>query len=195
MKRIAPDSNESQMHLEAMLYLLEDPALDRVAFETRLLEDARLSEVLANAVDTFLRLQSAEFESFPVGIVEEDRRVSSDSRARRWLFFPALAASLVLACFVCWQAFVLVQAISSNNASSVSLASSLSLNSVVLAWGDLQTDRDDSGLVQETSSSDLSASLSFADSFVEADVPDWLVLAAVETTDNNNPGDGKVFLQ
>ncbi len=192
MKKKAPDSNESQMHLEAMLYLLEDPALDRIAFEARLVEDARLNEVLANAVDTFLRLQSAEFESFPVGIVDVDRRVSSDSGAHRWLFFPALAASLFLACFVCWQAFVWMQAISSNNAS---LASSMSVNSVVLAWGDLQTDRDDSGLVQEASSSDLNASLSFADSFVEADVPDWLVLAAVETTDNNNSGDGKVFLQ
>ena len=195
MKKRAPDSNESQMHLEAMLYLLEDPALDRNEFEARLLEEPQLCEILANSVDAFLRFQSTEPDSFSGPMVQEIRRAAAGTGDRGSLFLPVVAASLLLACFVGWQAFVLIQSISSNSASSVSLASSLSLNNVVLAWGDLQTDRDDSGMVQETSNSDLDSSLSLADSFVEADVPDWLVLAATETTDDNNPGEGKVFLQ
>jgi hypothetical protein len=195
LKKTVPDSNESQMHLEAMLYLLEDPTLDRHAFETRLLEEPQLCEILANSVDAFLRLQSAKFESFPVRVVPETRQAAPDSGSFRWLFLPVIAASLFLACFVSWQAFVLTQANSSNHAPSVSSASSLSLNKIVLAWGDLQTDRDNAGLVQETNNSDLDSFLSLADSFAEAEVPDWLVQAAAETTDKSNPGDGKVFLQ
>lgn len=195
MNKTAPDSNESQLHLDAMLYLLEDPSLDRNAFEARLLEEPKLGEILANSVDAFLKLQATEFDSLPVSNCQDIRPASSYSGSRGRLFFPAIAASLFLACSVGWLGLVLIQSISSNNASSVSLASSLSLNSVVLAWGDLQADRDDSSLVQEVSHSDLESSLSLADSFVESDVPDWLVLAATDTTDIINPSDGKVFLQ
>jgi hypothetical protein len=51
---------ESKLHLEAMLYVLEDPALDRVAFEARLSEDVRLGEILADAVELFQSMRSVE---------------------------------------------------------------------------------------------------------------------------------------
>jgi hypothetical protein len=189
MNKTAPDSDESQMHLEAMLYLLNDPVLDRQAFEARLLNEPQLGEVLANAVDFFHGLQSVEFESNPKEGSDVARLALSDSSSLQWLFFPVLAASLFLACFVSWQAFDLMQTANSNPASRVSL------NSVVLAWGDLQLESEEPVSVQETSDGDLASSSSDTDFFAETEVPDWLVLAATDTSENNSTGDGKVFLQ
>ncbi len=189
MNEIAPDSDESQMHLEAMLYLLDDPALDRNAFEARLLNVPQLGEILANSVDAFHGLRFVNFKSNPNNEVHIDRLALSDSGSRQWLFFLALAASLFLVCFTGWRALNLIQTANSNSASSVSLGS------VVLAWGDLQLESEDAVSIQETIDGDLASSSNDTDALEETDVPDWLVLAATDVSDSNNFGDGKVFLQ
>ena len=66
MTAIDPDAIESQMHLEAMLYLLDDSALDRDAFEARLSNDFQLGEILAKAVGTFHNLRSSDLERLAV---------------------------------------------------------------------------------------------------------------------------------
>ena len=189
MNKIAPDSDESQMHLEAMLYLLDDPTLDRNAFEARLLNDPQLSEILADSVDAFHGLRSSRFASTSVSVIQVPRRPSIELIRRQRLFFPALAASLLLACFVGWRAIDLIQTANSNSASSVSLGS------VVLAWGDLQLESEDAVSIQETIDGDLASSPNDSDSLAETEVPDWLVLAAADISDSKDSGDGKVFLQ
>lgn len=189
MNKIAPDSDESQMHLEAMLYLLDDPALDRNAFEARLLSDPQLSEILASSVESFHGLRSSRFASTSVSVMRERRRPSIESIRHQRLFSLALASSLLLACFVGWRAIGLVQTTNSHSASSVSLGS------VVLAWGELQLESEDAVSIQETIDSDLASSSNDTDSLAETEVPDWLVLAAADISDSKDSGDGKVFLQ
>lgn len=189
MNNTDPDSDESQMRLEAMLYLLDDPAIDRNAFEARLLSDPKLSEILSDSVEVFHGLRSSNFASASETVMQEPRRPSIESIRHQRLFFLALAASLLLACFVGWRAIGLIQTANSNSASSVSLGS------VVLAWGDLQLESDDAVSIQEAIDGDLASSSNATDSLAETEVPDWLVLAATDISDSKDSGDGKVFLQ
>jgi len=190
MTATEPDANESRMHLEAMLYLLGDPALDRDAFEARLLSEPQLGEILANAVVLFHSLRSSNLKRLAVRPTRVSPAASQVKNAfRRGLFVPTVAASLFIACILGWQSFVRIQTGKSNSQISASL------NRVVLAWGDLQSDTEDSILVPETTVSEFVPALSLADSFAESEVPDWLVLAATNNSDGNDSGDGKVFLQ
>jgi len=210
MTAIDPDAIESQMHLEAMLYLLDDSALDRDAFEARLSNDFQLGEILAKAVGTFHNLRSSDLERLAVWPTSMSYRGFDFQNPRRergiadgpsppaaapiknsfrtGLFVPTVAASLFFACFLGWQAFLMTQTGKINSQLS-------SLNNVVLAWGDLQSEREDLSLTQESSDSEFAPALSLADSFVESEVPDWLVLAATKALDENDSGDGKVFFQ
>jgi hypothetical protein len=184
-----PDSSESQMHLESMLYLLDDPALDRGAFEARLIDDAQLSEILASAVVSFHVLKSCEPEQHAVRPAPVSRPAMPILRSIRYgLFVPAVAASLCIGCFLGWQIFESFQTGKTHSQLSASL------NSVVLAWGDLQADSNDSN-VQETSDREFTSALSGTDLLMESEVPDWLVLAATETIDSNDSVDAKVFFQ
>ena len=63
MENVETKFIESQLHLEAMLYLLDDAALDREAFEARLANDPRLGEILAQSVTVFQSLESINFDS------------------------------------------------------------------------------------------------------------------------------------
>ena len=192
MKAIDPDSYESQMHLEAMLYLLEDPAVDRDAFEARLLEDLQLSEILAAAVDTFLALKSARPESpAVVPATPSHTLVPFQFRATQGLLGLTIAASLLVACFLGWQTFV-----HGPYGSSVPSLSA-SRNGVVLAWGDLMLDSQvtENLSSQETIELESTAPLTGSESFSVSEVPDWLVLAAMENSDNQDSRDVKVFLQ
>ena len=189
MNKTASSSDESQMHLEAMLYLLDDPALDRQAFEARLLNDPQLNEILANSVETFHGLRSTKFDPSSVDAIQVPVRNSHESIARQRLYFPALAASLLLACVLSWRVIDLISTDKSNSASPVSIGS------VVLAWGDLQLESEDPMLSQESLDGELASSSNETDSFAESEVPDWLVLAATDISDSKDSGDGKVFIQ
>ncbi len=181
-----PQTNRTNEHLEAMLYLLDDPALDREAFEARLADDAQLGEILAQAVTTFQALQAASFK--PNGIAQGSvaRRTSSVLNALpQWQFLSVLAASILLACFLGWQTHFEMRSGLADNGS----------NNVVLAWGDIQSAVLDHQGTREVSEFELENALAMSDSLPEMDVPEWLVIAAADTAEGFELDDRKVIIQ
>lgn len=190
MKEMESVPNESQLHLDAMLFLLDDPALDRKLFEDRLLDNPQLGEILADAVGVLHELRSFEFERATVPAVQEARPAShNQSVIRQMLFVPAVAAAVLIACYVGWQSIEIAK----TNQSSSPLVTGV--NGVVLAWGELQSENDLFDSAHENFESDFVAPVSVTDSFAESDVPDWLVLAATNTSDGHDIEEDKVFLQ
>lgn len=120
--------NESKLFLEAMLYLLDDPALDRVDFESRLADDVRLCEILAESVSIHQALQLQALQLIDVNRQPEidlpalsSQRVVDATRAstashsnsstsnftishRFALSLATIAASLLLVSYIGWQA-------------------------------------------------------------------------------------------
>ena len=167
-------TNMTDEHCEAMLYLLEDPALDRLTFEARLADDPQLGEILAQAVTTFQSLRAVSFESEAVAQISASGIVSRGvPQYRSWQFASVLAASLLIAVFLGWQTLFSIRSGSNENGSS----------RIVLAWGDLQFDALDIQGVRETGDSEMETSLAMTDLFVENDVPEWLVMAATDAAE------------
>ena len=185
-------SNDSQKHLEAMLYLLDDPALDRNVFEARLGSDSQLAEILAETVPMLQTLQSVEFDfqsQFAIRLAN-----SSDSSYRRWQSIFVIAASLMLVGFLGWQTLVSIRSRQSEIASSG--AEIVSLNRVVWAWGELKADEPDFQLVRDTGDFENDHSLAMLDPFMERDVPEWLVMATADILEGDiDQSDSKVFIQ
>ncbi|MDZ4851970.1 MAG: hypothetical protein SGI77_22005 [Pirellulaceae bacterium] len=117
-------NNESEMHLEAMLYLLDDPALDRTAFEARLADDVQLCAILADAVEMHSALKALAFASIPMSLfaprtngesqvtldfsssTRHFRGATDDQRRdqNRRIAYAAIAASVLFAAAFGWQA-------------------------------------------------------------------------------------------
>ena len=98
------------MQLDAMLYLLDDPALDRDAFEARLANDVQLAEILAEAVSVFQSLQKVEFELEKQSMARTAH--ASVYSYHRWQSIPAMAASLLVFGYIGWQT---IQSMSSHS--------------------------------------------------------------------------------
>ena len=115
--------NESKLFLEAMLYLLDDPALDRVDFESRLADDVRLCEILAESVSIHQALQLIDVNRQPeIDLpalssqrVVDATRASTASHSNSFtsnftishrfaLSLATIAASLLLVSYIGWQA-------------------------------------------------------------------------------------------
>ena len=107
MANVETKSNESQLHLEAMLYLLADPALDRDAFEAKLANDPRLGEILAQSVTVFQSLESLEFDSQTIVRVAHP----SSQSYRSWISLATIAASLLLMGFLGLQTLAPIKSI------------------------------------------------------------------------------------
>ena len=191
MANFEPKSNESQMQLEAMLYLLDDPALDRNAFEARLANDSQLAETLAETVRVFHSLQSVQFaQSQSVGRLAH----SSVYSPRRWQSILVIAASLLLVGFLGWQTLVSIRSRQSEVASSST--ENVSLNSVVWAWGELRADEPEAQPVRDTGDFEYDHSLAMLDPFMVRDVPEWLVMATTDILEgDNDQKDAKVLIQ
>ena len=184
-------SNESQMHLDAMLYLLDDPILDRFAFEVRLANDSKLSEILTETVLVFHSLQSVKFDS---QLQSVDRLAhSSDYSNRRWQAFPVIAASLLLVGFLGWQT---LNSIRTRHYEIASGTENASRNQVVWAWGELRADESESQPLRDAVDFEFDNSLAIHDSFAERDVPEWLVMATTDRLEGDiDPKDVKAFIQ
>lgn len=184
MANLEIESNTSQMHLEAMLYLLDDPALNRDAFESRLANDAQLAEILAESVTVFQSLRKAEFAS-------EKPIVAPMARAyihsfRLWQSIPVIAASLLIFGFLGWQT---IQSMRSHS-------KEIAMNSVVWAWGELQTDNSDSQLSRDIGDSDFENTLAMLEPTGDSEVPEWLVLATAANVEGiADLEDGKALIQ
>ena len=179
-------TNVTDDHCEAMLYLLEDPSLNRVAFEARLANDPQLGEILAQTVTTFRSLRAFSFESEVVAQTTAPGIVSRGVPLYRlWQFASVLAASLLIAVFLGWQTFSSIRSGSNEIGSS----------RIVLAWGDLQFDALDTQGARETGDSEMEKSLTMNDLFGENDVPEWLVMAASDAAESFDTESEKGLVQ
>lgn len=178
-----PLTNMTDEHCEAMLYLLLDPSLDRLAFEARLADDPQLGEILAQAVTTFQWLRAVSFESEVVAQVSAPGSVSRGvPQYSPWQFASVLAASLLIAVFLGWQTLFSIRSGSNENGSS----------RIVLAWGDLQFDALDT---RETGDNEMENGLTMNDLYRVNDVPEWLVLAATDAAEGFDTESEKGLVQ
>ncbi len=172
--------DESELHLEAMLYVLEDPSLDREAFEARLAEDVRLAEILSEAVETLHSMRPSMGDSTAPSYFEiPSVRTFSDSPVRSnisgsipssWLGLASLAASILLVGFLGWKSF---QALSPETTTG----DVESFKNVAWAWGEIGTGHHDEPSTQYVSFVDDQVALAACESICESDVPEWLVMA------------------
>ncbi len=180
------------MQLEAMLYLLDDPALDRNAFEARLANNSQLAETLAESVCVFHSLQSVQFDSQSQSVGRLAH--SSVYSHRRLQSILVIAASLLLVGFLGWQTLVSIRSRQSEVASSST--ENVSLTSVVWAWGELRADEPEAQPVRDTGDFEYDHSLAMLDPFMVRDVPEWLVMATTEILEgDNDQRDAKVLIQ
>ncbi len=192
------DRDDSQSHLEAMLYVLQDPALDRTAFEARLEEDCRLGEILAEAVALFEMTQkmdswqpgsaaspNATFQSSdPAPSLVPAEPPASTRSGWRWVASLCAIAATLLVVLARWDGFP------SRDADAAST------QDVVLAWGAMQTDRIHIAMDRESVEWESEWNLASLDSVEEPDVPEWIVLATSDRLDRGlDARDGKGMLQ
>ncbi|MCY2976044.1 MAG: hypothetical protein NTW52_15420 [Planctomycetota bacterium] len=204
-------NDDSQLHLESMLYLLEDSVLDRDAFEVRLENDARLAEVLSESVTMFQSLKSIEpvvsesvsRESDLVTVCKPVPQAFESSRTRvshpRWNLVTCVAASIGFLGFLSWMIFETnrIEPVESD----LLVQNSVAIKNIVSAWSELKLDSESNANGNADSLVDLIDSeeeltLVGHDAFSEKDVPDWLVMATVDSVENNiEANDTKVLLQ
>ncbi len=187
MSNILAKADESQLHLDAMLYLLGDPALDRQAFEERLADDPRLGEILSDAVSVYQLTQSVStWRTLQAsGLTHPASPILALPRGV-WRTYTTLAASLLLFGFLGWQTLPWMRS------STTEIAS---LNSLVWAWGELQADRSDTQFLRDNNGSDFENAIALLDLSVESDVPEWLVLATADRMESHDLTDGKALIQ
>jgi hypothetical protein len=204
-------NDDTQLHLEAMLYLLEDPALDRDAFEARLENDVRLAEVLSESVTMFQSLKSLEFssaesnsrEADPVTVYHPIPQASESSRTRgshrSWNLSTCIAASIGFIGFLSWMIF------ETNRIEPVDhdlLAQNpVAIKNIVSAWSELKLNNEsiangNTDSLADPDESEEELTLVTHDAFSEKDVPEWLVMATVDSLETNiEANDTKVLLQ
>lgn len=167
-------NNLSTHLLEAMLYVLNDPVLDRDEYEQRLANDPVLGESLAEAVGL---LQNIKADSGSHTKPMVTIAVSSIDQRKPAAFWPgsiSIAASIALMAFVGWRSFVFER----NNRNQLA---NVQLANVVNAWSDLQQ-HDGLDIAEDTKlrSVGLDSELSpGTDEVLDTDVPDWLISASI----------------
>ncbi len=190
--------DESQLHLDAMLYVLEDPTLDRRAFEARLEDNSQLAEILADAVAFCLLTSNVTWDQHSTLLqpaIAPTALITYPVLGWRWVgTLSTLAASFLIVVFLCWQAF------QHKNPGSPEFAytnaETVSLNNVVLAWGDMQSEHSPFQSGRELVDFESESSLAILDSVGERDVPEWLVLATSDTLNHGlELSDGEGLLQ
>ena len=189
-------NNPSTHLLEAMLYALNDPALDRDEYEQRLANDPVLGESVAEAVGLLQDIQAVSGpHTKPMVAIAAS---SSDQRTpvAFWPWSISIAASIALIACVGWRFFVFernnhnqlanVQSanVQSANVQSANVQSAnVQLANVVNAWSDLQQldgldNAEDAKLRSVGLESELSPG---TEEVLDEDVPDWLIAASIAT--------------
>jgi hypothetical protein len=189
--------NSSELYLKAVLYLLEDPALDRNAFEELLAaDDGQLAELLSSAVyDLKLLKQSQSCFAGLGDQVREPVQLTSQNNtyfSSRMAWLSTIVASCVVVGFVGWQ-FVQNRSVERVAQTSIrypdfpsddSLVPIDALNiaersSMVQAWTEFRVVDDADAASSNGLISDPDCILCLhRDAPTELDVPEWLVQAA-----------------
>jgi hypothetical protein len=187
-----------------MLYLLEDSSLDRGAFEARLVDNERLGEILAEAVELLHAMRQSGSEGMtPVYLDASSvrtyadhcvKRDGSEAVSRSWLGLAVFAASILVVGFLGWQSFraFLPSSISIDSDFAEarqnvprSSGGAESFKKVVWAWGEVGTGHHEELLTQYASLVDSEVALASCDSVCDNDVPEWLVLATKAILDQD----------
>ena len=181
---IKPEDNESKLHSDAMLYLLDDPSLDRKAFEIQLAEDAGLAEILAETVAVYHSLRRVQTWQ-PLPVLKDVMIVSLRSSPNPvvWRWFAVVAATLLITGFL-----------GRNSLNSIRSGA----DEVALAWGEMKFESPDSSAMRDASESEFDAALSLSamDSLAVGDVPEWLVLATADTLEGTlESQEGRALIQ
>ena len=202
-------NDNSHLHLDAMLYLLEDPSLDRDVFEARLENDSQLAEILSESVTTFQSLESLKsvksFTHHPVQHIPApcNHRTNQHNTYSSWNLATSIAASIGFSGLLSWMIF------KTNRIQPVELASlpqnSVALRNVVSAWSDLQLDSESTlgtngdplnDSLNDPNYSEEELALVTQEPFSQKDVPEWLVMATLASLENSiDANDSKVLLQ
>lgn len=187
-------TDESELHLEVMLYLLEDPVLDRTAFEERLADDPQLGEILAQGVAVFQNMKSIKTFVPSVSIADVSTNKIEIPPRHLWRTLATLAASLILIVFLGLRSYRSTLQPPTEIVSSH--IENLALNNVVWAWGELQTDEPEDHLQSDFSDIEGEYTRAAIEPFSESDVPDWLVMATADSIESGyDQRDSKAFLQ
>lgn len=167
-------NNPSTHLLEAMLYVLNDPALDRDEYEQRLANDPVLGESVAEAVGLLQDIKAVSGSHAKPMVT-----IAVSSSAQRtpvafWFWSISIAASIALIACVGWRFFVFER----NNHNQLA---NVQLANVVNAWSDLQQlDGLDNAEDAKLRSIGLESELSpGTEEVLDEDVPDWLISASI----------------
>ena len=182
------NKSDSDMGLEAMLYVLCDESIDRDAFEAKLENDPALAEAVAEAVAIAQGLKQVAVSS-SASMATKPRFEDSVVRPRQMPFLAkGLVAILSIAAAFCviffrWQRDTVI-------------ASAESMPEIAAAWIDLSeanTDLMDPSISRFESDGDTESDTDSAGLGAEQkqlavadDMPDWMLLAVIGT-DSLNP--------
>ena len=175
MNTTTPSNEPSDLDLEAMLYVLRDPAIDSDAFEARMIEDQLLAEAVSNAV--FLALSIKQGSEATVQC-QLPSNAASSIEMPRISFDPTWVALATLSAVV--SLFLLSLDYSSTDNSAEPMYK------VAVAWTDLQTtsmEAQNADLKNGTTLLNLSESdegfLGLEQKSLDDDLPDWMLLATI----------------
>lgn len=162
-------NNPSNHLLEAMLYVLNDPFLDRDEYEQRLASDPLLGESVAEAVGLLQDIKAVSASHTKPVVTVAVPLSAQRAPVVFWQWSISIAASIAMIAYVGWQSFVFER----NNHNQ--------LANVVNAWSDLhQLDGLDNVEDAKLRSVGLESELMLeADEVLDEDVPDWLISATV----------------
>jgi len=163
--------NPSTHLLEAMLYVLNDPALDRDEYEQRLANDPVLGESVAEAAGLLQDIKSVSGSHTKPMVTTAVSASAQRTPVAFWSWSISIAASIALIACVSWQFSVFEQ--NTHN----------QLANVVNAWSDLQQpDGHDPAEDVKLRSVGLESELtSGSEEVPDEDVPDWLISASIAT--------------
>jgi hypothetical protein len=186
MNQPIPDNNSDKRDLEAMLYVLRDPAIDCETFEARMIDEPLLAEAVSHAVSLVFAIKN-----------QNEVNVERQSLTKPTLATPTASVAMPKFSFdPAWMALATISALISLfllNLDYTSKDSSLEpMVEVATAWTDLQSTKmeqpssDTKNETSLTSHFDLDdSSLGLETKSLDNDLPDWILLAAIASDSMN----------
>jgi hypothetical protein len=175
-----PNHDSDQRDLEAMLYVLRDPAIDCDAFEDRMIDDPLLAEAVSNAVSLVFAIKN-----------QNEVNVESQSLTKPTLAKPTASVAMPKFSFdPAWMALATISAVISlfllNLDYSSKDSSAEPMSEVAAAWTDLQSTKIEQPSSDPKNEDSLASHSDFDDSLLgleskslDNDLPDWILLAAI----------------
>ena len=181
-----PNHDTDQRDLEAMLYVLRDPAIDCDAFEDRMNDDPLLAEAVSNAVSLVFAIKN-----------QSEVNAECQSMTKPTLAKPTASVAMPKFSFdPAWMALATISAVISlfllNLDYSSKDGSAEPMFEVATAWTDLQSTKIEQPSSDPKNEDSLASHSDFDDSLLgleskslDNDLPDWILLAAIASDSMN----------